>query len=104
MEKFVKEHGKSKINFLEVSKINHNALHKYISAPKPNRLQIEVFRFIKNNIRKIDEPSDKAEKVSLSQSRQKPSTPTHSSIQTPIFRPRKLSIYSESQKKINKKT
>lgn len=45
-EKFVQANGDDLINFIEVAKIGHNSLHKYIITRFPNALQTEVFHFL----------------------------------------------------------
>lgn len=45
-DKYTAVNGPSKIFFIEVMKLSHNGLHKYIVAQKPNDLQKELLTFL----------------------------------------------------------
>ena len=45
-QKFVRKNGEGDIDFVEVSKIKHNSLHRYIVSQQENALQKEVFTFL----------------------------------------------------------
>lgn len=50
--KYINKNGEKNIDFVEVSKIKHNSLHKYIVSPIDNDLQKEVFKFISDILHK----------------------------------------------------
>lgn len=45
--------GERHITFIEVDKIKHNDLHRYIVSSNKNDLQMEVTNFLTNNQREI---------------------------------------------------
>jgi pimeloyl-ACP methyl ester carboxylesterase len=45
-DKFMIKNGCENVEFIEVAKIKHNSLHRYIASPVKNELQKELFEFI----------------------------------------------------------
>jgi hypothetical protein len=48
-KKYIAQNGERHITFIEVEKLKHNDLHRYIISPNQNDLQRELTYFLKNN-------------------------------------------------------
>lgn len=53
-KKYIGQNGERHITFIEVDKIKHNDLHRYIVSPNKNDLQREVTNFLINNQKEIN--------------------------------------------------
>lgn len=64
-KKYIAQNGERHITFIEVEKIKHNSLHRYIVSPNQNDLQKEVVYFLKTNTREIGKVSSRHSSASL---------------------------------------
>lgn len=53
-QKYTGQNGEKMITFIEVEKLGHNDLHKYITSTSANDLQKEVLYFLKTNQKEMN--------------------------------------------------